>query len=56
MCGWLKDRFGLSWQIVPTRLMDLQSGSDPAAAARVTNAMLQMKRIIIADLEAAAEG
>jgi len=56
MCGWLKDRFCLSWQIVPTRLLELQSGPDPEAAARVTNAMLQMKRIVIADLEAAAEG
>ena len=49
MCGWLKDRFGLSWQVVPTRLLELQSSSDPATLERVTKAMLQMKRIVIAD-------
>ena len=52
-CGWLTDRFGLSWQIVPTRLMELQSDPDPARAARVTQAMLAMDKLIIADLESA---
>jgi len=54
MCGWVKDRFGLSWQVVPTRLIELMSLSDAEAAARVTQAMLKMRKIIIADLEAAA--
>ena len=43
MCGWLKDRFGLSWQIVPRRLVELVSGPDRARAARVMQAMLQMR-------------
>jgi predicted 3-demethylubiquinone-9 3-methyltransferase (glyoxalase superfamily) len=54
MCGWLKDRFGVSWQIVPTRIEELLSRSDPATAQRVTDALFQMKKIVIADLEAAA--
>jgi predicted 3-demethylubiquinone-9 3-methyltransferase (glyoxalase superfamily) len=54
MCGWLKDRFGVSWQIVPTQLEELLASSDPAQAERVTQALFQMKRIVIADLEAAA--
>ena len=54
MCGWLKDKYGVSWQIVPTRLEELMSSSDTAQAARVTEALFQMKRIVIADLEAAA--
>jgi predicted 3-demethylubiquinone-9 3-methyltransferase (glyoxalase superfamily) len=54
MCGWLKDRFGLSWQIVPAHLEELLSTSDPAKAERVTQALFQMKKIVIADLEAAA--
>ncbi|MGN6485692.1 MAG: VOC family protein [Thermomicrobiales bacterium] len=53
-CGWLKDKFGLSWQIVPTRLMELLADADPARATAVMQAMLQMHRIVIADLEAAA--
>ena len=53
MCGWLRDRFGLSWQIVPTRLHELVSDPDPARAQAATTAMLQMKKIVIADLEAA---
>lgn len=56
MCGWLKDRFGVSWQIVPTRLMDLLSDEDGEKAQRVTEAMLQMKKIEIAGLEAAYSG
>ncbi len=52
-CGWLKDRFGLSWQIVPTRLFELQDDPDPARAAAATKAMLGMRKIVIAELEAA---
>jgi predicted 3-demethylubiquinone-9 3-methyltransferase (glyoxalase superfamily) len=52
-CGWVKDKFGLSWQIVPSALMRLMSDPDRAKAQRVTQAMLQMKKIVIADLEAA---
>ena len=54
MCGWLKDKYGVSWQIVPTRLEELMSSSDTAQAARVTEALFRMKKIVIADLEAAA--
>lgn len=53
-CGWLKDKFGLSWQIVPRRLIELFSEPDPARSARVMQAMLQMRKIDIAELEAAA--
>jgi predicted 3-demethylubiquinone-9 3-methyltransferase (glyoxalase superfamily) len=56
MCGWLKDRYGLSWQIKPTRLGELLSDPDPERAKRATEAMLQMKKIDIAALERAAEG
>lgn len=50
-CGWLTDRFGLSWQVVPTALMNLLKNSDPEKAGRVTQAMLKMKKLIISDLE-----
>jgi predicted 3-demethylubiquinone-9 3-methyltransferase (glyoxalase superfamily) len=53
-CGWLKDRFGLSWQIVPTRLMELLSDPDKERAQRAMAAMLEMKKIVIAEVEAAA--
>lgn len=53
-CGWLKDRFGVSWQVVPTRLTELLRTADPATSARVTEAFMQMKRLDIATLEAAA--
>lgn len=53
-CGWLKDRFGLSWQIVPHRLTELLADPDQARAARAMAAMLQMKKIDIAALERAA--
>lgn len=53
-CGWLKDKFGLSWQVVPTRLMELLGDPDPETASRVMQAMFQMKKLVIADLEAAA--
>jgi predicted 3-demethylubiquinone-9 3-methyltransferase (glyoxalase superfamily) len=52
-CGWLKDRFGLSWQVVPERLFELLSDPDPARAAAATKAMLGMRKIVIAELEAA---
>ena len=52
-CGWLKDRFGFSWQIVPTALVKLMSG-DPPKANRVMQALLQMKKLDIASLEEAA--
>ncbi len=54
VCGWLKDRFGVSWQIVPTRLYELVSDPDPARARAATQAMLGMRKIVVADLEAAA--
>jgi predicted 3-demethylubiquinone-9 3-methyltransferase (glyoxalase superfamily) len=53
-CGWLKDRFGLSWQIVPTRLPELLGDPDAEKAQRVMQAMLQMKKIEIDGLERAA--
>lgn len=55
MCGWLKDRFGLSWQVVPRRLEELLRDPDPARGAAVMEAMLRMRRIVVADLEAAAD-
>ena len=54
-CGWLKDKFGLSWQIVPTALGELLGDPDPAKAARVMQAMLQMQKIEISKLEAARD-
>ena len=54
-CAWLKDRFGLSWQIVPVRLYELLSDPDPARAQAATAAMMEMQKIVIADLEAAAD-
>lgn len=56
MCGWLKDKFGLSWQITPTRLIELITDKDSKKAQRVMQAMMKMKKIIIADLEEAAAG
>ena len=55
-CGWLKDKFGFSWQIVPTALGKLMSDKDPKKANRVMQALLQMKKLDIATLEEAAEG
>ena len=52
-CGWLKDKFGVSWQIVPAALGELISGPDTAASERAMKAMLQMKKIDIAALRAA---
>ena len=56
MCGWLKDRYGLSWQVIPTALPRLLQDKDTAKATRVMKAMMTMKKIDIAALEAAAEG
>jgi predicted 3-demethylubiquinone-9 3-methyltransferase (glyoxalase superfamily) len=54
-CGWLKDRFGLSWQIIPSILPRLLSDPDRAKAGRSMQAMLKMKKIVIADLEQAVQ-
>lgn len=55
-CGWLKDRFGLSWQIVPRALGAMLSDSDAARSQRVLNAMLEMDKLDIAALQAAYDG
>jgi len=52
-CGWLKDRWGLSWQIVPANLGALLGNPDPERAARAMQSMLGMKKLVIAELEAA---
>ncbi|MBA2421737.1 MAG: VOC family protein [Chitinophagales bacterium] len=54
-CGWLKDKFGLSWQIVPTILPEMLADKDPEKSKRVMNAMLQMKKIDIPTLQKSAE-
>jgi len=56
MCGWLKDRFGVSWQIVPTIMYEMQQTNDPIRLTRLTRAFLQMKKFDIAALERAYEG
>ncbi len=56
MCGWLKDKFGLSWQIVPTILPTLMSDPDPVKSKRAMEAMLKMRKIDIATLQAAYNG
>jgi predicted 3-demethylubiquinone-9 3-methyltransferase (glyoxalase superfamily) len=53
-CGWLKDKFGVSWQVVPDRLIELISDPDPERSERVVRAMMQMQKIDIAALEEAA--
>jgi len=53
VCGWLKDRFGLSWQIVPKQMGDLLGNADRKKALAATNAMLKMKKLVIADLQKA---
>jgi predicted 3-demethylubiquinone-9 3-methyltransferase (glyoxalase superfamily) len=53
-CGWLKDLFGVSWQVIPRRLTELAADPDPAVAQRVIAAMLQMRKIDIAAVEEAA--
>ncbi|WP_327288471.1 VOC family protein [Streptomyces sp. NBC_01198] len=53
-CGWLKDRYGVSWQIVPRRLQELISDADPARAQAAVQAMMGMKKLVIKELEDAA--
>jgi predicted 3-demethylubiquinone-9 3-methyltransferase (glyoxalase superfamily) len=55
-CGWLKDRFGVSWQVVPRRLRELMDSDDPAGAERAMQAMLGMSKLDVAGLEAAYRG
>ena len=55
-CGWLKDKYGLSWQIVPTIMNKMMKDEDPEKRARVTQAFLKMKKFDIAELERAYEG
>ncbi|HOT34852.1 MAG TPA: VOC family protein [Rhodoglobus sp.] len=55
-CGWLKDKYGIAWQIIPTALGRLIGDPDPARAGRAMRAMFAMRKIVIADLEAAAAG
>ena len=52
-CGWLKDKFGVSWQVVPKQLGELISGPDPKKAGAAMQAMLQMKKLVIEDLQKA---
>ena len=56
MCGWLKDKFGVSWQIIPPVLGKMMGDKDRAKARRAVQAMMQMKKIIIADLQKAYDG
>jgi len=56
VCGWLKDRFGVSWQVVPSILPELMSDPDPGRAGRAMTAMLKMKKIDIGELKRAAAG
>jgi predicted 3-demethylubiquinone-9 3-methyltransferase (glyoxalase superfamily) len=53
MCGWLKDKYGLSWQIIPQRFMELINSGDQEKSEKVMQAMLPMRKMIIADLEKA---
>jgi predicted 3-demethylubiquinone-9 3-methyltransferase (glyoxalase superfamily) len=55
-CGWLKDRFGVSWQVVPKQLQEYLGGSDPEGARRAMDAMLQMSKLDVAKLREAYEG
>ena len=56
MCGWLKDKYGLSWQIVPDALFQTLNGPDREGAERAREAMLRMRKIVVADLEKAYRG
>jgi predicted 3-demethylubiquinone-9 3-methyltransferase (glyoxalase superfamily) len=56
MCGWLKDKYGLSWQIIPSALGEMLGDPDPAKSQRVMRAMLQMRKIDLAGLRQAYEG
>ena len=55
-CGWLKDRYGLSWQVVPAGMDELFSDPDPERARRAMEAMLKMRKLDVAELQAAADG
>ena len=55
-CGWLKDKFGISWQVTSPEMMNYLGGADAAGAKRATEAMLKMKKIVLADLAAAYQG
>jgi len=55
-CGWLQDKYGLSWQVVPTAFLEMMKDPDPQKVARVTAAMLSMKKLDIAELERAYAG
>jgi predicted 3-demethylubiquinone-9 3-methyltransferase (glyoxalase superfamily) len=55
-CGWLKDRYGLSWQVIPAGMLELFSDADPARAQRAMQAMFGMKKLDMAALQAAADG
>ena len=56
MCGWLKDKFGLSWQVTPVMLINIMTSGDPAKSQRVMKAFMQMRKFDIAALEKAAAG
>lgn len=56
MCGWLKDRYGVSWQVYPAELLELTGDPDPGRAQRATQAMLQMRRIDVERIRRAADG
>ena len=56
MCGWCKDKWGLSWQITPRVLMEATTSADPAVAKRAFDAMMQMKKVDVAAIEAAVRG
>jgi len=53
MCGWVKDKYGVSWQVIPTALMKMLNDPDPEKSKRVMDTMLKMNKIIIKDLETA---
>jgi predicted 3-demethylubiquinone-9 3-methyltransferase (glyoxalase superfamily) len=54
-CGWLKDKFGVSWQVIPIEMLSLLQDPDPGRAQRATQAMLQMRRIDLAEIRRAAD-
>jgi predicted 3-demethylubiquinone-9 3-methyltransferase (glyoxalase superfamily) len=54
-CGWITDRYGVTWQIVPSTMFELIGGSDPAKAAAANQAMMGMSKLVIADLQAARD-
>ena len=56
MCGWLRDKYGLSWQIIPKQLGEFMGDPDPEKSGRVMQAMLKMRKIIVADLQKAYDG